>query len=107
MTFGLSVSQDIFQAKLDEILNGLNTITSIANDIRVGGDMEEMHDCNLATMMECAVKYGLVLNYKKCDINVHCIKFFGLIYSDQGIKPDPSKIENLTDRKFKKTNKNS
>lgn len=99
LPFGLSVSQDIFQAKMDEILDGLEGVTGIADDIGVAGDTEEKHDQNLIALMERSVKHGLVLNHSKCSIKVPSMEFFGQIYSDQGIKPDPAKIEDLADMK--------
>ena len=42
-----------------------------------------------------AEENGLVFNSKKCLIKKKQIKFFGTIYADNGIHPDPKKIEDL------------
>ena len=45
--------------------------------------------------MQVAEENGLVFNSKKCLIKQKQIKFFGTIYADNGIHPDPKKIEDL------------
>ena len=40
-------SQDAFQAKMDQILEGLKGVVSITNDIVVHGVTEERHDNNM------------------------------------------------------------
>ena len=39
--FGLNVTQDIFQARMDQILEGLAGVTGIADDVSVFGATEE------------------------------------------------------------------
>ena len=36
-----------------------------------------------------------MLNSKKCTIKTNSIAFFGRIYTDQGVKPDPKKVEDI------------
>lgn len=93
--FGLSVSQDLFQAKMDQILEGLHGVASIADDIVVYGKDEEEHDRNLTALMERAAEAGMVVNSDKCIIKQNNISFFGNMYTDSGIKPDPAKIRDI------------
>lgn len=93
--FGLSVSQDLFQAKMDQILEGLHGVASIADDIVVYGKDEEEHDRNLTALMERAAEAGMVVNSDKCIIKQNNISFFGNVYTDSGIKPDPAKIRDI------------
>ena len=44
MPYGSIDSQDTFQAKMDQILEGLEGVVSIANDIIVHGVTEEQHE---------------------------------------------------------------
>ncbi|CAM1298425.1 Uncharacterised protein r2_g801 [Pycnogonum litorale] len=99
LPFGLSVSQDIFQAKMDEVLDGLDGVAGIADDVGIGANTEEDHRQVLTLLMERAKKHGLVFNYDKCTIKVSTIEFFGQIYSRDGIKPDPTKIQDLANMK--------
>lgn len=47
-----SVSQDLFQAKMGQILEGLKGVVSIAHDIAFFGESEEEDDRNLINLME-------------------------------------------------------
>ena len=54
LPFGLNVSQDIFQARMDQILEGLEGVTGIGDDVCVYGENSEDHDRNLTNLMERA-----------------------------------------------------
>ena len=95
LPFGLSVSQDIFQARMDQILEGLDGVVSITDDVAVYGENEEDHDRNLQNLMTRAAETGLVFNSEKCTIKQTSITFFGNIYTATGIKPDPAKIRDI------------
>jgi hypothetical protein len=91
LPFGLNISQDIFQQRIDEILEGLEGCIGIADDICVFGRTEEEHDRRLVALMERAKDRGLVFNSAKCSIKQKSISFFGNTYSAEGISPDPAK----------------
>jgi len=95
LPFGLAVSQDIFQQAMDDIISKVEGCTGIADDITVYGSTEEEHDRNLINLMETAKKEGLVFNSKKCLIKTQAISFFGNLYTTDGVKPDPVKVEDL------------
>ena len=56
MPMGAKCSQDAFQIKMDEILEGLNGIIAIHDDITIFGKTEEEHDRNLIAFMDRAAK---------------------------------------------------
>jgi transposase InsO family protein len=97
LPFGLKTSQDVFQRAMDQILDGLPGVISIADDITVYGTSEEDHDKNLVKLMDRAREKGLVFNPNKCLIKAREIPFFGNIYSRDGVRPDPVKIQAITD----------
>ena len=102
LPFGLSVSQDIFQLKMDQILDQVEGVIAIADDIAVYAENEQEHEKILHNLMAVAEKNGLVFNSSKCIIKTNKIKFFGTIYSDKGVHPDPNKVADL--RKMPKPN---
>ena len=55
--------------------------------------------------MKTAAKQGLVFNSNKCHISQPQITFYGTIFSAQGIKPDPMKIQALQDLPTPQTQK--
>ena len=95
LPFGLSVSQDIFQLKMDQIIDQVDGVIGIADDVAVYAKTEEEHDKIIHNLMQMAEKNGLVFNSNKCKIKEKKIKFFGTIYADDGIHPDPKKVSDL------------
>ena len=95
LPFGLSVSQDIFQSEMDKIIAQVPGCLCIADDIVVFGETTAEHDKNLHKLMEVATQEGLVFNSAKCTIRKSSISFFGALYTSEGIKPDPRKVEDI------------
>ena len=95
LPFGLNISQDVFQQKMDEILAECPGTLGISDDTVVYGRSEEEHDKNLHTIFQKAREHGLVFNYEKCQIKCKEISFFGMIYSASGVRPDPKKCEDI------------
>ena len=69
MPFGLKMSQDMFQMRMDNITERLKGIISIHDDICVFGRTQQEHDENLLQLMKIAQKHGLVFNSNKCQIS--------------------------------------
>ena len=95
LPFGLRVSQDIFQEKMDMIIQRCPGTLGIVDDIAVFGRDEEEHDRNLHNLMQVARKYGLIFNIDKCKVKVLRIKFFRCYYDAEGVHPDPEKVESI------------
>ena len=68
LPFGLCVSQDIFQQRMDEILESLEGCVGIADDICIFGATEEEHDKHLMALLDTAKASGLFFNSEKCTI---------------------------------------
>ena len=86
-------SQDAFQAKMDQILEGLEGVVLIADDIVVHGATEEQHDDNMRVLMGKARDNGLIFNLDKCLLEADSVMFFGCLYDKNGVQPDPAKVE--------------
>ena len=93
MPYGSIDSQDAFQAKMDQILEGLEGVVSIANDIIVHGVTEEQHDKNMRSLMDHACENGAVFNPEKCSLKADSVMFFGCLYDRNGIRPNPAKVK--------------
>ena len=93
MPFGLKMLQDIFQKKIDQTYEKCKGAVGIADDMQVFGS-DQTHDLHLHEAMERTRKAGIKLNYDKCIVKTRSCSFFsGNIYTPEGIKPDPSKID--------------
>ena len=104
MPFGLKMSQDVFQAKIDQTFEGCSGTVGIADDIVIYGKSEEEHDIHMHEMMDRCTSTGLKLNPDKCKIKQKKIKFYGVICSADGIQLDPDKVSAL--KKITPANKN-
>ena len=95
LPFGLVCSQDVFQKRMDQILEKCRGCIGIADDITVHGKTEEEHDENLHQLMAVAKKWGLVFNPKKTHVKSKMVKFFGCLYDEHGVHPDPAKVADV------------
>ena len=106
MPFGAKMSQDVFQMKMDLIMERCPGVISIHNDIVVYGVSEEDHDANLVNLLNVAQIEGLVLNSKKLELKRPRVSFFGVEYSTDGMHPCPKKIQGITEMTPPRINNN-
>ena len=97
MPFGLKMSQDMFQMRMDQITGRLPGVIAIHDDICIYGKIQEQHDQTPPTTTQNRIKNGLVFNSRKCHISKLQITFYGTIFLVQGMKPDPIKMHALQD----------
>ena len=96
MPFGAKMSQDVFQMKMDLIMERCPGVISIHDDIVVYSVSDEDHDANLINLLNVAMIKGLVLNSKKLELKCPRVSFFGAEYSADGMHPCP-KIQGITE----------
>ena len=100
LPMGTAVAQDIFQSKLDAIFIGMEGVTGIADDMIIAGIDEMEHDKNFLAFMEKCMEKNLTLNSEKIQFKQTQVSFYGHVWSDQGISPDPKKIQALKHMEF-------
>ena len=93
LPFGLKIASDVFQERLDRVLELVAGTIGIADDIIVYGESEIEHDANFITLCETARTNGLKLNVKKLQFKSKDCKFFGHKLTPNGLKADEGKIE--------------
>lgn len=99
LPMGIRSSQDIFQRKVDEALEGLDGVVSIVDDILVFGRTKAEHDQNLRQFLIRARDFGFRFNPDKCIIGAQEVNYFGHVISADGLKPDPQKVSSILDMK--------
>ena len=97
MPFGAKMSQDVFQLRMDAILEQCPGVIGIHNDMVIFGVDQQDHDTNLINLLNIWQKEGLVLNSKKLELRRERVTFFGAEYSAQGMHPDPKKVQGITE----------
>ena len=99
LPFGLSVSSEIFQKRVHQVLDRLDGILDITDDILVYGvgATEEYanadHDRKLKCLLERCKENGVALNSDKLKLRLKDVSYMGHIFSSEGIKIDPDKVE--------------
>ena len=93
LPFGLVCSLDIFQKKMDQILEECQGCIGITDDITVHGHTKVEHDAHLQNLMHVAHKFGLVFNPEKTHVKAPAVNFFGCLYDADGVHPDLDKVD--------------
>ena len=93
MPFGLKVSGDVFQERLDRVHRPVPGVLGIADDIVIHGVIGNTHNGTVLVLCETARLNNLSLNSKKMQFKSTDCKFFGHRLTPDGIKVDPKKIE--------------
>ena len=94
--FGLKMSQDIFQMRMDDIVAQCPSVLAIHDDVFIYGKHDRDHTANIINLFNVAQKEGLIFNSKKCAIKQESIMFFGRVFSAEGYSPDPEKIQGIS-----------
>ena len=81
MPFGAKMSQEVFQLRMDAILEQCPGVIGIHDDMVIFGVDQEDHDTNLINLLNICQKEGLVLNSKKLELRRERVTFFGAEYS--------------------------
>ena len=64
--FGINCATEVFQAVMQQVLNGLQGVRCICDDILVYGQSQAEHDRNLQAVINRLLESGLTLNKAKC-----------------------------------------
>ena len=92
MPFGLKMSQDVFQTKIDQTFEGCKDVVGIADDIIVFGKTTEELDRNMHAMLNRCIDTGIKLNPDKCFVKQEKIKFYGVICGQDSVQSDLGKV---------------
>ena len=65
MPFGLKMAQDVFQSKVDQLMEGCVDTTGIADDKIFYAETKEEHDRRLHRLIRRCAEKGLNLNPEK------------------------------------------
>ena len=102
LPFGICSAPEEFQQRLLHALEGLEGIICIADDILIFGEGNTLaeaeidHDRRLIALMERCEQKNIKLNPAKLRFKLQEVKFMGHIISNNGMKPDPDKIDAIT-----------
>ena len=92
---GFKPAQGELNAALAPIFAHIPDTHLIHDDMVIATDTIEEHLAALREVMETISQNGLTLNPAKCQFLKREIKFWGMIISEQGVRPDPEKVSDL------------
>ena len=96
LMFGINAASEIFQNAIEEILTGLPGCKNISDDVIVFGATTAEHDQNLYGVLTRLQQHDVRLNKEKCSFSKSEVTFYGHIFSSEGLRADPEKIEAIT-----------
>ena len=91
LPFGISSAPELFQRRMQKILEALEGVVCQMDDILVFGSNQAEHDSRLVAVMERLEENQVTLNSEKCELGKRSVKFLGHIVDQEGIRPDPQK----------------
>ncbi|UYV60538.1 K02A2.6-like [Cordylochernes scorpioides] len=93
MPFGISLAPEYFQRVMSLILQGMDGVMCYLDDILIFASDSKTHDRILRLVLRKLKEAKVTLNKAKCVFGVPRINFLGHILDEDGIRPDPAKIE--------------
>ena len=84
-----------FSTHIAQVINNTQSALNISDDIIVFGNTQCEHDKALLEVCISLVKNGLTANLPKCEFGMSELQYYGMIFSGDGMAPDPRRLEDL------------
>ena len=99
LPFGVKLSQDIFQRKLDGVYKDIPNVMGIANDIVVCGSTKSEHDQPFCKVLAATRRHNVSLNSEMLQFKHTQVDFIGHVVTENGIQPAREKLEVIRNMK--------
>ena len=96
MPFGIHSAQEIFHKQIYQHFENIEGCETDIDDFLIWGISEEEQDRRLIQTLEKAKQVNLTLNIDKCKLKRNEITYQGHKLTENGIVPDPSKLEAIS-----------
>lgn len=97
LPFGLTVSPEVFQRINVKIFGDIPNVNVYFDDIIISGNNDEAHDVALSKVIERAKKFNVKFNINKVQYRLKQVKFLGLVFNKEGVKPDFERIKAIVE----------
>jgi hypothetical protein len=97
--FGISVAPEVFQRYSESAFGDIPGVIVYCDDLLICGDTEEEHDAVLKKVFERAREHNVRFNNNKFQYKLKEVKYFGHIFSEQGMKIDPDRVNAIINMK--------
>ena len=101
LNFGISCASEVFQNVIANVIDGIDGALNMSDDIFIFGkgqtnqDAMFEHDKHLQQVLHIRQENGLTANLPKCEFRKPKMEFYGMVFSKDGIEPDPKKVDAL------------
>lgn len=92
LPFGVSVAPEIFQKYSQRAFGDIPGVVVYCDDLLICGENEEDHDRILKCVLERAKELNVRFNKRKFQYKKGEVKYFGHIFSKEGMKVDPDRV---------------
>ena len=93
---GIRSSQDIYNRKMEEALEGLDGVACIVDDLIIFGKSKAEHDKNLKRLLIRAREKGIRFSSDKAVICKSEVNYFGHVITDRVLSVDKGKVSAIT-----------
>ena len=92
LNYGTRSAAEIFQETIkEELTHDLKGVFNISDDIVVHGRDEKEHNVNMMALLKRSREKGVTFNRAKCEFRRDPVVYYGLMFSKDGVSPDPCK----------------
>jgi hypothetical protein len=106
LPYEVACSSEIFQRYVEKHFGDTENLMLNYDDIMVVGETEDIHDQTVSKLMDTARNVNVKFNKDKLQYKQPEVKYVGQVFSAQGMKVDPDRIESLIALKHQQTKKN-
>jgi len=93
LLFGANSAPEELQHIVRQLLADIDGVINIADDVLIYAKDKTEHDRILLQVLERFREKELTLNLRKCQFLQSSLEFYGHIFSKDGMKPNPKKVE--------------
>ena len=97
LPFAISSVPELFQRRMNAILEGLEGVTCLIDDVLVVGKDEAEHDTRLMQVLQRLETVRVTFNRVKCAFRQSSVKFLGHLIGQDGVRADPEKTSAICD----------
>lgn len=95
LPFGLRVSPEIFQKYNVQMFGDIPNVGIYFDDFIIATESEREHNEVLNHVMLRALQNNVKFNPKKLQFKVSSVKYLGMIFSKEGVAPEPERVKSI------------
>ena len=95
LCYGINNAFEQFQKGLDQNIGKIKNVKFISDDLIIYTKTIKEHTKTLEKVFSKIKELNLRLNKEKCVFIKRKLSFFGIVLSEEGVTPDPEKIDSL------------